>query len=81
MDVDKKRDNYSNFLVQNTVGEENLEVNEVSDSDEIDSIGEQNEIDNSALSSRDDKNFVQCSSAGNIYSEEELNEGLQQIVG
>ena len=80
MDTDKKRDKYRNFLVQNTIDEKNLDVNEVSDSNDINSIEEQNKIDNSALSSRNDKSFVQCSSVGNIYSKEELNEGLQEIV-
>ena len=79
MDTDKKNKSYSNFLVQNTWDEEN--INGVPDSDNINTVEEQNEIDNSALSWRNNKTFLQCSSAGDIYSEDELNENLQSIVG
>jgi hypothetical protein len=48
--------------------------NAVSDSNIPDSLDEQNGLDSSVLNSRNDKTFAQCSSAGDIYSEEELNE-------
>jgi len=44
---------------------------EISDSDNINSLKTQNEIDSLILDSRNDKNFNQCS---DIYSEDELNE-------
>jgi hypothetical protein len=49
-------------------------LNEVSDSDVVDSINEQDKVDISSLNIKNNKTFAQCSSAGDIYSEEELNE-------
>ena len=77
MNTETKND-YNKFLAQNTLIGDN---NEISDSDITASLDEQDEVDNSILNIRDDETFQQCSSAGNIYSEEELNENLQQIVG
>ncbi|MBR7036499.1 hypothetical protein IKI14_01120 [bacterium] len=82
MNNDKKENFHNKFLAQNTENE-NLNsaengnisaVNEFSDSDIIDSIEIQNLIDNSVLTSMNVKNFSQCSTAGDVYSEEELNE-------
>jgi hypothetical protein len=74
MDTESKNDDTNKFLVQNTETEEMNNETEISDSNTVDSIDEQNKIDVSALNSRNDKNFNQCSSAGDIYSEDELNE-------
>ena len=83
LSIDYKSDKkvYNNkFLAQNTENDSITDVDKVSDSDDIDSIEKQNEIDNSNLNLRNDKSFYQCSTAGNIYSEDELNEWLQTIV-
>ena len=76
-----KKVTYNNFLVQSTGTEGNLETGKISDSSTTDSIEQQDMIDSSSLNSRNDKTFSQCSTAGDIYSEDELNEGLQEIVG
>ena len=85
MNSDTKDENTNKFLAQNDSTEEvslaNEISDEISDSEPVSSIDEQNEIDNSILSSRNDKSFQQCSSAGNIYSEKELNENLQELNG
>ena len=81
MDTNNKVKDYNKFLVQNTGDEETTGINEISDSELMNSIEQQDKIDNSALALRSDKTFIQCSSAGNIYSREELNEGLQEIIG
>jgi hypothetical protein len=47
----------------------------------VSSINEQNIIDKTIINSKNDKDFKQCSSAGNIYSEDELYEGLQELNG
>jgi hypothetical protein len=74
MNTEAKNDNINKFLAQNTETEEINNETEISDSDTVDSIDEQNKIDVSALNLRNDKNFNQCSSAGDIYSEDELDE-------
>ena len=74
MDNETKNKDAYKFLAQNTANEE------IFDSETI-SIDEQDEIDISILSSRNDKTFQQCSSEGNIYSDEELNENLQTLKG
>jgi hypothetical protein len=67
--------------VQNT-DNENIDVAEkASDSENVDSVEIQDSIDGVLLNSINDKTFEQCSSAGNIYSEEELNENLQELNG
>ena len=71
---DDKDESYKKFLAQNTENSDINEVSEISDSDNIDSIEIQDSVDNVILSSRNDKTFDQCSSAGDIYSEDELNE-------
>ena len=81
MDTESENDDTNKFLVQNTETEEMNNETEISDSNTVDSIDEQNKIDVSALNSRNDKNFNQCSSAGDIYSEDELNEWLQELNG
>ena len=81
MDTNNKVKDYNKFLVQNTGDEETTGINEISDSELVNSIEQQDKIDNSALALRSDKTFIQCASAGNIYSKEELNEGLQEIIG
>ena len=73
MDTESKEDT-KKFLAQNTEIEELNNEDNVSDSDIIDSIDEQNNIDTLKIDSRNDKSFYQCSSAGDIYSEDELNE-------
>ena len=40
----------------------------------------QNNIDLVALSQKDNQTFAQCSAVGNIYSEEELSQDLQEII-
>jgi hypothetical protein len=47
----------------------------------MNTLTSQDYIDTSILNSRNDQTFSQCSSAGNIYSEDELNKDLKQIVG
>ena len=80
MDTKSKEDT-KKFLAQNTEIEELNNEDNVSDSDIIDSIDEQNKIDALKIDSRNDKSFYQCSSAGDIYSEDELNEWLQELNG
>jgi hypothetical protein len=72
-DSDKNKD-YSSFLAQNIENEEVDDGDGVSDSDVINSLDEQELVDTSKLNLRNDKTFAQCSAAGDIYSEEELNE-------
>ena len=72
MDTETKNKNTYRFLAQNEI---------TSDSDNTDSLDEQDEIDTSILNSRTDQTFKQCSSNGNIYSDEELNENLQTLNG
>ena len=79
--TDNKNDNYAKFLAQNTENENINTVDEVSDSDSIDSVELQDSVDSIVLSSRNDKTFAQCASAGNVYSDEELNENLQALDG
>ena len=79
-DSDKNKD-YSSFLAQNIENEEVDDGDGVSDSDVINSLDEQELVDTSKLNLRNDKTFAQCSAAGDIYSEEELNEWLEEIVG
>lgn len=76
----KSKEDTKKFLAQNTEIEELNNEDNISDSD-IDSIDEQNKIDALKIDSRNDKTFYQCSSAGNIYSEDELNEWLQELNG
>ena len=71
MDTESKRNNSNKFLAQNTE----------SDSNALDLLNEQDIVDSSVLKVRNDKTFQQCSSAGDIYSEEELNENLQELNG
>ena len=80
MGAEDKKWNYNKFLAQNIKDEENFGVGEVSDSDDVDSMEEQNEIDNSILNTKKQQYFYQCSSAWNIYSDEELNQWLQEII-
>ncbi|MBO7095310.1 hypothetical protein J6V86_03960 [bacterium] len=69
------------FLAQNIESDVDT-LDEVLDSVVIDSVTEQNEVDNIyMLNSRNDQTFQQCSAAGDVYSDEELNENLQEIVG
>ena len=80
--MNKQDDDVDNnkFLAQ-IMGIENIdEINQVSDTDTINSIEEQNDIDISSLNPKKDESFGQCYSNGNIYSEDELNEWLQQII-
>ena len=81
MNTEAKDVNTNKFLAQNVEIEEINDENEISDSDTVNSIEEQDKVDSLNLSSRNDKNFNQCSSAGNIYSEDELNEWLQELNG
>ena len=76
---DKKNEDYKNFLAQNIENEEINDENEITDSNNVSSLDEQDEIDISTLNLRNDKTFSQCSSAWNIYSEEELSEWLQEL--
>jgi hypothetical protein len=74
--MNKQDDDVDNnkFLAQ-IMGIENIdEINQVSDTDTINSIEEQNDIDISSLNPKKDESFGQCYSNGNIYSEDELNE-------
>ena len=81
VNTEPKNEISNKFLAQNTENENADYINEVSDSDNIDSAEIQSSIDNAVLSSKNDKTFAQCSSAGNIYSEAELNENLQVLDG
>ena len=81
MNNDNKKHDYSKYLVQNTEDNKTLNQDEISDSELVSSVEQQDVIDTSTLNSRNDKTFAQCSSAGDIYSEDELNEWLQEIVG
>ena len=52
----------------------------VSDSEIVTDIEIQDLIDENSITIKNEKNFAQCSAAGNIYSEDELNEDLQEII-
>ena len=75
--TNENKADYKKLLAQN-IEEEVLTSNEVSDSDTSISIETQNIIDNSAISWRNDQTFDKCS---DIYSNEELNEWLQELNG
>ena len=76
LSMDTKIDNNTNrFLAQNEI------TGDISDSNVTDSLDEQDELDTSVLNLKDDQTFQQCSSAGNIYSDDELNENLQELKG
>ena len=81
MDTEKKNEINNKFLAQNTENEDIADVDATSDSDDMDSIEVQDSVDSTVLSSKNNKTFQQCSSAGNIYSDEELNENLQELNG
>lgn len=81
MDTENKNEINNKFLAQNTENEDIADVDATSDSDDMDSIEVQDSVDSTVLSSKNDKTFQQCSSAGNIYSDEELNENLQELNG
>ena len=81
MDTEAKNKTNNKLLAQNVENEDIDNVDTVSDSNNNDSIEVQDSVDSTILSSRDDKTFEQCSSAGNIYSDEELNENLQELGG
>ena len=73
MNTKIENDNSNKFLAQN------IDIEDLSDSIVIDSFDEQDEVDSLILDLKSDKTFQQCSSAGNIYSDEELNENLQEL--
>jgi hypothetical protein len=73
METETKKETSNKFLAQNAEVEV-ITSDNVSDSDNVDSLDEQNKIDTTALTVRNDKTFSQCSAAGDIYSEDELNE-------
>jgi hypothetical protein len=74
--MDTKIDNNNNrFLAQNVI------TPDTSDSNITDSLDEQDEFDASVLNLKNDKLFEQCLSVGNIYSDDELNENLQELKG
>jgi len=79
MNTDTGKETSKHFLAQNTLEEDTS--NELIDSNTVDSIDEQNIVDNLTLNSRDDKTFSQCTTDGAIYSDEELNENLQELNG
>jgi hypothetical protein len=81
MDTEKKNEINNKFLAQNTENENINNIDAITDSDDIDSIEVQDSVDSAILSSKNDKTFQQCSSAGNIYSDKELNENLQVLDG
>ena len=81
MDTEKKNEINNKFLAQNTENENINNIDAITDSDDIDSIEVQDSVDSTILSSKNDKTFQQCSSAGNIYSDKELNENLQVLDG
>lgn len=81
MNMKTKNTTTNKFLAQNIESDVDT-LDEVLDSVVIDSVTEQNEVDNIyMLNSRNDQTFQQCSAAGDVYSDEELNENLQEIVG
>ena len=73
------------FLAQNTWDQdwrEKIGVLDVAtDSSNVDGIASQDYIDTYVLNSKNDQTFSQCTSAGNVYSESELNKDLKQIIG
>ena len=79
MNTDTKKETSKHFLTQNTLEEDTS--NELIDSNTVDSIDEQNIVDSITLNSKDDKTFSQCTTDGDIYSDEELNENLQELNG
>ena len=79
MNTDTKKETSKHFLTQNTLEEDTF--NELIDSNTVDSIDEQNIVDSITLNSKDDKTFSQCTTDGDIYSDEELNENLQELNG
>ena len=81
LSMSSEKENNKQFLAQNTKIEDVNNKDNVLDSNTIDSIDEQNLIDALEVDSKHDQTFSQCSSAGDIYSDDELNENLQSIVG
>ncbi|MBO7505458.1 hypothetical protein J6T66_05015 [bacterium] len=81
MDTEVKHENTHTLLAQNTTNEEVNIDSEISNSEVMSSLAEQDGIDSSILDSKHDETFKQCSSIGNIYSEEELAENLQTLDG
>ena len=79
MNTDTKKETSKHFLAQNTLEEDTS--NELIDSNTVDSIDEQNMVDSITLNSKDDKTFSQCTTDGDIYSDEELSENLQELKG
>ena len=74
----KDVDNYK-LLAQNVTTEEN-NTDEESDSRSNSSLDEQDLIDLSIINTNKQPDFFQCSKEWNIYSEEELNKDLQEVV-
>lgn len=77
--IDDKKWDQNKFLVQNTGTGASDFISDLENPENL--MNYQDSIDSSNLNLREDKTFVQCSSAWNIYSEDELNDGLQKIVG
>ena len=76
MNIVDTKDNQNKFLAQNDLAQSDF----VLDS-EVVSIEWQNVIDSGVVSWKAQKTFSQCSSVGNVYSEDELEENLQSLVG
>ncbi len=67
------------LLAQNTLNTGTLTDTESSEN-VLSSLDDQDKIDTTFLSSKHQQNFAQCLSAWNIYSEDELNADLQEVV-
>ena len=67
------------LLAQNTLNTSTLTDIESSEN-VLSSLDDQDKVDTTFLSSKHRQNFAQCLSAWNIYSEDELNADLQEVV-
>ncbi len=76
----KKWNNDYKFLTQNENIVESGSVYGASDAILTNSINQQNEIDSVVLGSKKYRNFEQCISAWDIYSDEELGESMQDSL-
>lgn len=80
IDTNNEKNDYNKFLAQNIENDKILNSENSPDYELISSIEQQDKINNFTLNSKRNKTFNQCASAGNIYSEEELNEWIQEVT-
>ncbi len=68
------------LLAQNTIDETENDWSNVADYTDKAPLESQDTLDSQIIESKNRQDFVQCLSAGNIYSDKELNENLESLV-